>query len=597
MPSASYIAERDAFGRQVQWLVEIVLDRCNNVYTTAPCTASDLGDGLRCFYSYQTCQDVANYSRGSKTYRFCLNSTPWPDPATQVFPLLRRFVPYTQKIDAAKLYTDPERVVCDFALDFSPPPLDHDKSATLHNTQRTGEFWRVLKARNQNYTGRTLRIKRGFYTSTFVLSDFEQLGPDYRITSWQIDQEGCSITAESPLAQLGTRSAPWSISQDNTVQTAIAAGDATVVVRDASEFPDPASYTRNSVFVEIESEICKVTNRNTGTNTLTITRGQWGTTAASHAVDKKVSHVLCVGTNNGASAATGRKVADVLQDLMEWAGVAAASVDTSSFDTVSQLWPDLDVLATVRKPRTIAQHMASLRSPRGILIYYNTSSKYAAKVMSPDLSLTTFTDDNFVFRSVENDEDEEQRLTRAAVWYNPSNERAAGASTLADYQNAVIVVNTDLESVNNYGDVREETFQDFWVDPAASTSRIRNFSRRIINRRRAGVRTIKFSLDLKSASINVGDGVSVTSQQILDARGNQDTRPCIVTARTDKDETTVQFEAVDLAFGGRFLRIGPDTLTDDYSTATTEERNSYGYWGDATYNRVGTIKDVGYVFY
>ena len=62
MPSASYIAERDAFGRQVQWLVEIVLDRCNNVYTTAPCTAVDLGDGLRCFYSYQTCQDVANYS-------------------------------------------------------------------------------------------------------------------------------------------------------------------------------------------------------------------------------------------------------------------------------------------------------------------------------------------------------------------------------------------------------------------------------------------------------------------------------------------------------------------------------------------------------
>jgi hypothetical protein len=37
-------------------------------------------------------------------------------------------------------------------------------------------------------------------------------------------------------------------------------------------------------------------------------------------------------------------------------------------------------------------------------------------------------------------------------------------------------------------------------------------------------------------------------------------------------------------------------MTDDYASATKEDR-TYGYWGDATDNRVGAAKVEGYDFW
>ncbi len=57
-PSAAYLAAAVAYSKNPQWLVEIDLDRCGNTYTDATggstCTASNAGDGARCFYSFPT---------------------------------------------------------------------------------------------------------------------------------------------------------------------------------------------------------------------------------------------------------------------------------------------------------------------------------------------------------------------------------------------------------------------------------------------------------------------------------------------------------------------------------------------------------------
>jgi len=48
---------------------ELTLDFCANTYGVAPCTASG-AVGTECYNTYETCQDIPNYIKTTKTYRF-----------------------------------------------------------------------------------------------------------------------------------------------------------------------------------------------------------------------------------------------------------------------------------------------------------------------------------------------------------------------------------------------------------------------------------------------------------------------------------------------------------------------------------------------
>ena len=78
-----------------------------------------------------------------------------------------------------------------------------------------------------------------------------------------------------------------------TADAAIASGDSTISVADASIFPDPATDGEFNVVIwnasnfprpdqDGDAEIVRVTARDTGTNELTVTRAQEMTTAAAH---------------------------------------------------------------------------------------------------------------------------------------------------------------------------------------------------------------------------------------------------------------------------------------------------------------------------
>lgn len=665
MVTAAYTAQKDAFGRQLQWLVEIDLDRCSLVYTQGDCTASDAGDGSRCWYSWQTCQAPAAYARTTRTWRFCLNDVPWPDPAVQVWPLLRGVDTVPQRIDAEALNTYPDKLRLEFCLDYDPPPVDHDKGAGYHNTARSGEFWRNLLARNRNYPGRAVRLYRGFNAPGFVLADFAQVGPAYKIREVQVDRDSCVITAESRLAELEKKSLPWTISEDNVLQTAIAATATAAVVYDATEFPDPDDYTRNSVYVRIKScpawtastivdsgwvviptspngyyykatkpgtthasteptwptevgkrvedgttkwecvdedsgqegttvEICRVTARDTGTNTLTLVRGRWATTAAAHAVGDKVEHVVGFGTDNGTDAVTGVNCMDVMQDLLEWGGVAASDVATAGFASVSaNIWTNSDIVRLITKPQKIADLMQQLREMRSVVLYLDADGKFATTVLGPYASPSAeWTDDNLVLDATTVTEDDDSRLTRAAVWYAPTEEDADKADK---FLRGVVMVDSELETPNNFGDRRESVVYDHWLLKTTPAASVRNLCRRLITRLRNGLRTVNVEAELKDATgVHVGDHVHVTTRLVLGVSGDPQVLPCTVVSRVDHGGATTGYELLNEGHGGRFLRIAPDTAAD-YDDATEDDK-AYGYNGDAN-NRVGSIKEPGYIYW
>lgn len=595
-PTANYLAAAAQAYRRPQWLVEIDLDRCDNEYAdnTPPstCEASDGGDGSRCYYTFGTCQDPTNFradTLGTKTWRFCLREVPWTDTAYAVFPLLRAVIPVPQQVDWDRLFTFPGKIKAQCYPDWDVPSFDADKA--LYNTGASGEFWRNLLARSRNYPGRPMRVYRGFHGLAYA--DFMRVGPEYKLKIIEMGADGCTLIAESPLADLNKIKAPVTISDDNitTIDNAVT----TIPVVDGSEYPDPTDYTRNRCYVKIDDEIIEYTGIS-GNDLTGCVRSALETSQVSHTA-AKVSHVAFFGTDNGVNYAnTPRHVTDVLQDLMEWAGIDPADVNTDSFDAIKdETWTEADTMKTVTKGVEIAKLMQELRETRGLIVFMDTDGKWACRALGPQSAVDAVLDeDSMLWRLTAVEEDEENRVTRVSFWYDPT-EDSPGKDP-EKYARQVLVISADLEQANNYGDVKQAAHYDAWVDPAIPVQSLRNIARRIITRLRRGERKVRFSLDIKDSALNVGDSASIQTRHVLRSDGTQDLIVCMIVERKERGAGMVDYTALDMNYGGRYFRIAPDTVATDYDSATVDDKQ-YGYWGDETTNRVGDIADPGYIWW
>lgn len=599
--TTAYTNQVDAFGRQVQWLVEIDLDRCTRFFGSGLCTATG-GDGERCYYTWTTCKDPTNFNRGTKTWRFCLNDVPWDDSNYQVWPLLKSITPTPQEVKFDKLLVYPEHLELTFLCDWVPPPLESDKGLNYCNMARVGEFWRLLCARNPNYSGRAVRMYRGFHAPGFTLADFQQVGPTYRLKCISIERNEVKITLESPLVKLKEKVVPVETSDDNCLQEDITISSTSIKVHDAYEYPDPATLTRNHVYIQIEDERMRVSARTTATNTLTVDqRGALGTVAVAHTaadattgkLDKKVKHVAFFGVDGESGLPSPTQVTEVIQDLLEWSGIAAADVDTTSFDAIrDNFYPRADCKVVLEKTEKISVRLETLRESRGLLVFMNESGKFACGMLAPAVMPTAVIDSRtqVVEASEVLVEDDETRCTRVLLLYYPSVETSGRNQ---EYLRGAMVVNAELEAPVMFNEVTDKIFKDPFIDPDEPPLQLRNLGRRFIARQAFGTRSIQFMLDVKHGTLWPGQAILYTTDIVLNPDGSDKTLLLIITARGEEGRSRIQYTGFDCEFSGRVAFIAPDdSVTDDYDTATAQER-LYCYLGDSD-NRVGANKELGY---
>ena len=617
MPTANYLTQANAHSRRVQWLVEIDLDRCDLDYTVSPCTASLQADGDRCFFSFLTCQDPANFDQVTRTYSFCLNDVPWADPAVAVWPLLERIVTIPQEIRFSKLFIYPEKLTLNFKLDHLPLPVDADKP--IHNTARVGEFWRNLFARNRHYAGRAVRVYRGFApmdNTRFLRADFDKVGPDYIIRGVKHTKKGFAISVESPLAEIERKKVPWTISEDNLTVLTLSDSATVLSVTDAGEFPDPANFTRNKIYIEVEGEELssttvfkekmEVTSVDLGLDQLTVVRTVLGSFNTDFKIGATVTHIAFFGdpdpldtpvADNDVQLTRGPdNPVEVLQDLLEWADVAAADVDTASFDFVkNQFWPRPEVLRLLSKPQTISKMMQEIREIRSIAIIINQAGKWAAQMLAPSADPDVFTQDHILEGSSHVLEDDAKRLTRVGIFWDPT-DADESSSDPKDYRRGIVLIDTDLESANAFGEKKDTSITDPWLARTTTSADVRRLAASLIAFRRFGERRIKFELDLTENVLNVGDVVTVQNGIVSDGRGEDFVMPCIIIKKSDSGRSKTAYDAIDANFGGPYLRIGPDKMTQT-ATAKAAADTQYGYWGDPVDNRIGLKNEEGYIFF
>lgn len=297
----TYDTLRVKVGRRPVTVVELDLDFCANTYGVAPCTASvGLTGTQKCFNTFSTCQDTANYAKTTKTYKFTSQSS--------FLPIGENIYPCITSVDLAPVQIDPKgfSVSGSVTVELMDFP-DHDRGVDPYTDDRAydpatqGTFFGKLRGRNPYLENRVMRVMEGYIdddrsiqsrTRTYFIDRME--GPDangrVRIIGKDALRFADAEKAKAPAVSKGSLSADIDDVVTSLTLTPTGIG---------AEYP--ASGT-----VRIDDEVIAYASKS-GDILNGLTRGSDDTTADTHDAGSKVQ--LCVRY-------TAETIPDILYDLL-----------------------------------------------------------------------------------------------------------------------------------------------------------------------------------------------------------------------------------------------------------------------------------------
>lgn len=635
-----------SLSRTITWRVLLHLDYCTLTYGQSPCQATGTP---YCYYTYPTCKDPVNYSRGTKVYAFSMADGPL---ITDCLPYIRDVKTVPTEIRPDKHVTRRARITVDFNDDSPLALANPDK--TYSNVETKGSFFRNLIARNPNASGRIAEVWQGFdglpvsgYRLVFqgVIEDME----------WE---EGRARIVIKDQLKLLDKKIPPKQSSDN-VLTATYNGGSTMAVTDGAEFEYPGE-------VKVENEYIIFTG--VSANSLTgCSPGAYGTTPASHAAGKKVQQVVAfaepLGGNglppdeiflsllcthggidpltvavvdrgaNLSAAVSGSDTAlpvDLVEpfpetgivridnELIRYRGVSGSSlqvVQRGAYGTTAAAH-DLgkDVLLTrftdelgrwmagtlfrrlVEQSTSIKNLVNDLREQSLIHVWQAEDSTIAAKCVAPpyfsDTPKELSDESGFIDGSTSWDSGHDLQATRITVHYDPTSPDAGKKPE--SYNGLLVIVDADVERADYFGKVKNKEIWGTWIFREQEAMILGS---RYLIRYRNGVARFKFAVELKDDDLEVGGFVRITSRDIIDPAGaTQDNALFEVIKKMAVSDNRIEFVAIDTRLNKRYPVISPTTMTSDYDGASEEDRQKYGWIGDSN-NKVGTAAEDGYYIY
>ena len=156
--------------RVIALVVEVDVDRCTNVYGTAPCTAA-AGAGNECYNTFATCQDKANFTNGTVTKKFCSRGVVVPGETVRPYVSGNAAVTPTEIVPSKGLAMRSQTQIK--LLDEPCPDHLEDPYSATRATPAQGTFWSRLLARNTNLVGRVARVRQGYVVSPWDWATFQ----------------------------------------------------------------------------------------------------------------------------------------------------------------------------------------------------------------------------------------------------------------------------------------------------------------------------------------------------------------------------------------------------------------------------------------
>lgn len=576
--------------------VVVTLDFCSNVFGSSPCTATA---SQRCYNTYPTCRDKANFARTTKDYCFSTKGAPLPFK-TGERPYIDGIAYYPTEIKDTLTTSAAVKIVFhdepdgDVGID---PYLVARRSTTatapaweagtdweagtewgaetLNRTAPPGTFWKKLFARNANYLGRPVKIYEGF--EGLPITDYEQRFVGL-ITGLSMSKGMVTMEVSDLLTSLNDISIPPVLDLKLAADVTDSALQMTLDGDDLGEL-DSTGYVR------IDDEIIYYGAVNTTTGIISsCTRGSFSTTAAAHSLNAAVQVCRYFAPDSGFDHATTILLTDC--------AIAAGYVDSTQFEAERDDAAgvvDVDMSAMITVPTAASTLFFELMDLLNCKAWVGEDLKITCARNLPNRpgrSYGTLSDASGIAeKSGSVDMNTDSRISRCSIYWDRT--AIGDVDDTAVYARLTTAVDSSAESVNEYGSMVEKTIMCRWLRSGyeteeAMTSYVRNLASRLVSQARDPMPIIEIGVERKDGdSIKTGAFVKLSTDELQDRNGDDlEGQPFQVIKREKKSEALIALSCLRM-MPKKYCIISPAAYAGkDYETATAAERE-YGALSDS----------------
>lgn len=559
-------------------LVDLDQDLCQETYGTGNCTASLSADNPdKCRNTYATCQDTANYDRGTLTLRFVSEQCNYPiDDGVYTLPTVQSVKTRPSRLNTSSRSRDEPlgtRAKATVVLkdhkhsDRYVDPYAEERisgaaqfSGEGYDPLGRGTFWGRWRARNLHYIGRAMRIRQGvikdgdlssLVTRHYIIEKIE--GPDTAGT--------VTITGKDPLKLLDDDRAQYPPASPGRIDNSGGINDT-----DTSITLEPAGIGNSdyaaSGYVSVNKEVMSFTRSG---DTLTVTRGQKNTAAASHAQGDTVQQ--CADLSDDAASL-------LYTLLVTGAGVNSAYINQAAWDAEAAAYLPYTYERFLARPVAVEKLVKSLCKQTGVSLWWDeiTPEIGFSAIKSPGPPALIFTEDNVVAGSIVIKDKPESRVSQ--VW---TNYRYANPFDDDDYGATLVSVDSGAGTNDQYGQDAVRKIEGTWLPGIDAAEDLNN---RLLSRFRDMIREVRFALPgYRADEVRMGDNHAVQTRYMQDANGDNalvDIR--ILAIEQQRDKLMIEAEEVR-----EFATIDPDDLTVRITTNREQGVNLKDLY-DSTYS-------------
>jgi len=569
------------------YLVRITLDRCNNVFSQSPCTAT--GTPI-CHYSFFTCRDKENYVKTTRIYKFQSKAADLISDIDDILPYLvnDNAINTTTEIRPRQSLTVDSRLILLFDDDKDPGAIDHDKGSPFFNTDVDGTFWRNLLQRNPNFVGRKIELLEG--KPNYLESEFQLKYTGFIENIEFVNGGKVRLTAHDLMKKYKEITIPNPVSSTNILTAAVNDSTTTIPVTDGTEFKILPGGHKSHIKIIDETngdeylELTTITN-----NDLTVVRtALFGTSSSAHAIGLNAIQVAPFLDD----ADTGVPATDVGMDPVDamvkvsigWVGYAAAEFDQTQFEAERDLLVNDEIVNFILEEPTKAEELMNrFRRQLSADVWQNEAFKITMKILAPPVpgqTLATITDaENIIMDSGSVDMQSEERKTRVLVYYNPVTTFGLKFhSEPEDFIDLLLFIDGDAESVNGQD---EERPLIIFADQIVRKSDARKLAGRFLRRFSPAPPLFTFNAHRKDSEVETGDLFDLTTEKFVDNFGAPEQRRFQMVKKTESRKGKLGFKAIFTGFRRRYVFIGPNTMNDWLSRTDANFNDGYPWISDA----------------
>lgn len=354
-----------------------------------------------------------------------------------------------------------------------------------------GTFWGKWRGRyGVKLRGRALRLIRGqigqtieqMETRYYVIEATDGPAPDgtYKIEAKDILKYADDDRAQAPLASNGSLDGTIEAADVKAILSPTGIGD--------TEYP-------------LSGYLCLGGSEITGftrvSDTLTLTRGQFGSQAAKHEAGDRVQIVLRY---------VGNDVADIIYDLLvNYAGVPADYISLTDWQAETAAYLGVIYAATITEPTAVRTLLSELIQQASLILWWDDRTRQVRLNVLREIATDTdlFDEDRIIEGSLRVQEQPTKRISQIWTFYGQRDptKQVAGAD---NYRAGLLDV--DLGRETEYGSAALTKITARWIETLTAASRLNSLQ---LSRFRDPPRAFAFDLAL-SETVTPAAGYQVS---------------------------------------------------------------------------------------